>query len=261
MSFGIYREGRSFAHRLCPQTKLLFVLAYMLAVFLAGSLLDCAVLAAVALLAAAACKLTPLQAWRAVRPFAPLIAFVVIFDLLFCADGELLLEWGPLHVSSGGAELALRSAVGFVCMLLATSSLMAVAAPQALADGVALLFKPLVRCGLKVDDLVLALGLALRFIPVLSEELAAIKQAQLARFAPLDDPHPLRRLKAHVPVMVPLFASALRRSQVLALSLENRGYGTGEPGARSSLRSYPLSWRDALALAAAAATLATALLM
>lgn len=256
MSLGIYTPGSTLAHRLDPRCKLMFVLLYLVAAFLVDSVLGFALVALVAVLSLAASGTGVRGAVRALKPFVWLMAFVLVFDVLFVSRGEVLLEAGPITVSTGGIAFAVASVVRFACVLLGTSALMATTSPTELSDGVALLLAPLERLGLRTHGASVAVGMTLRFVPVITEEFGRVREAQGCRGATFEGGL-ASRLKAYVPVIIPLLQGALRRAETLALAMENREYDAH--GARTSIRSYALARADALVLVLAAALLACAI--
>ena len=190
-----------------------------------------------------------LQALRALRPFRWLMGFVLVFNALFTASGTLLLQAGPVQITLGGLLFGVLCVVRFALIMLGTSTLMATTSPTALADGAATLMRPLARLGLRTDDATVAIQLTLRFVPVLVEEFNRIKAAQEARLARFDSPSPLQRARAFIPVITPLFSSALRRSDTLALAMVNREYGTCPAAGRTCIRSYRFDRADVAVLA------------
>ena len=260
VSFGIFRPGSSLVHLLHPATKLIFCLLFMIAGFIAqqpGALAAVA-LAAFASLAASGSSMR--QALRALKPFRWLMGFVLVFNALFTASGALLLQVGPLQITSGGLLFGVLCVLRFVLIMLGTSTLMVTTSPTALADGAAALMRPLACLGLRTDDATVAIQLTLRFVPVLIEELNRIKAAQEARLARFDSPSPLQRARAFIPVITPLFSSALRRSDTLALAMVNREYGAHPAVSRTCLRSYRFDRVDLAVLALGCCIVAIALL-
>lgn len=254
VSFGIFRPGSSLVHLLHPATKLVFCMLFMIAGFIAQ---QPGALAAVALTASGS---SMRQALRALRPFRWLMGFVLVFNALFTASGTLLLQAGPVQITSGGLLFGALCVLRFALIMLGTSTLMATTSPTALADGAAALLRPLARFGLRTDDATVAIQLTLRFVPVLIEEFNRIKAAQEARLARFDSPSPLQRARALVPVITPLFSSALRRSDTLALAMVNREYGTRPPVSRTCLRDYRFNWADLAVLTLGCCIVAIALL-
>lgn len=249
VSFGVFRPGSTLAHALHPAVKLVFCLLFMIAGFIAQRPLALAAVAAVALASLVASGSSLLQALRALRPFRWLMGFVLVFNALFTASGTLLLQAGPVQITLGGLLFGVLCVVRFALIMLGTSTLMATTSPTALADGAATLMRPLARLGLRTDDATVAIQLTLRFVPVLVEEFNRIKAAQEARLARFDSPSPLQRARAFIPVITPLFSSALRRSDTLALAMVNREYGTCPAAGRTCIRSYRFDRADVAVLA------------
>ena len=260
ISFGIYRPGGSFAHLLHPATKLVFCLLFMIAGFIAQRPLALAVVALIAFASIVASGSSVRQSLRALRPFRWLMGFVLVFNALFSASGSLLLQAGPVQITSGGLLFGALCVLRFALIMLGTSTLMATTSPTALADGAATLMKPLARLGLRTDDATIAIQLTLRFVPVLIEEFDRIKAAQEARLARFDSPSPLQRARSFIPVITPLFSSALRRSDTLALAMVNREYGTHPAASRTCIRSYRFGRADVAVLTLGICIVALALL-
>lgn len=246
-SFGVFRPGCSFVHRLDPRTKIIFSLLYIVAAFAASGAIGMAAIAVVAIVAHAFAGFGVQEARRALKPFGWLMAFIVVFDCLFVSSGEILLAWGVVCVSAGGIAFAAESVVRFACMLLATSMLMATTSPTQLTDAISALLAPLRRVGVHVDDVALVLGLTLRFIPTFSDELSRIKKAQASRCANFEDGSWARRVVRLATLATPLLASALRKSTTLAASIASRAYGA--MGMRTCARAYRMGPKDWAALA------------
>lgn len=247
VSFGRYRAGDAPMHCLDARVKIVLCLLYMLAGFAAQGWL--ALLAAavfgVGLLAAA--KTTARQAWASLRPFAPLMVFVGLFDAFFTGNQDIWWQAGPLSFGAQSVAFAAESVIRFAMVAVATSTLMATTNAIQLSDGSAALLAPLRRFGMRVDDMALSLSMTLRFLPLVQEELACIKRAQEARFASFESGSLLQRVKSFVPVIVPLFAGCLRRSQDLALAIQNRAYGAAAN--RTCYREHAISRCDIVAIA------------
>ena len=250
LPFGVFREGGSFAHRLHPATKIVFCLFLMVGGFCLSGPVGMSALVLVSLTSLLAAQISMRQIGAIIRPFLPLLVFVAVFNLLF---SEQL-----FCVSAASFALAAENLLRFVCVLLGSSTLMYATSPIALSDGVYLLASPFSRRRGKVDDAACALGLTFRFTTVLVDEFYQVKSAQQAKMARFDGSL-MHRLRALVPVLTVLFVRALRRSDTLALSLINRGYGLGQK--RSCYRAYCSGWRDAIALALGASLVVLAVVL
>ena len=246
--FGVYRPGSSFAHRLDPRAKIAFVILFFVAAFCAQGPVGLAVLAAAAAASQAASGGTLARALRQMKPFAWLMVFVAIFDALFVRSGAVILEAGPICVSAGGIAFGVENVVRFACLLLGTSALMATTSPAALTDGFALLARPLSRAGVRTDRAQLAVSMTFRFVPTLVAEFDRIRIAQASRAASFGG-NVAQRAFSTVPVLVPLFTSALRRSETLAFAVESRLFGAN-PGGRTRLKTYRMGGCDWAAIAA-----------
>lgn len=245
MNYGIYQRKDTFAHSLDPRAKLIFVAAFLVAAFIAAGWLGLGAVAIVAVLMLSASGIGVRQALTSLKPFAWLMAFVLVINTVF---------------SAAGFAGALQSVARFALVLLGSSTLMATTSPTELTDAAAMLLAPLRGLGVRVDDMALSISMTLRFVPVVLGEFQRVKAAQEARLAKFDQASPLARARAYVPVMVPLFAGALRRSQTLALAIRNRDYG--QPGVgRTRIRAYRLGPVDCVVLLVAALLVLLAVLL
>ena len=257
--FGVYRPGSSFAHRLDPRAKIAFVILFFVAAFCAQGPVGLAVLAAAAAASQAASGGTLARALRQVKPFAWLMVFVAIFDALFVRSGAVILEAGPICVSAGGIAFGVENVVRFACLLLGTSALMATTSPSALTDGFALLSRPLARVGVRTDRAQLAVSMTFRFVPTLVAEFDRIRIAQASRAANFGG-NIAERAISTVPVLVPLFSSALRRSETLAFAVESRLFGAN-PGGRTRLKTYRMGGSDWTAIVAGGVLVTLAIIL
>lgn len=255
---GAFRPGASFAHGLHPSVKLVYCLLFMVAAFIAQSPVAFVAVGAAVVASLIASGSTPTRALRTLKPFCWLMVFVLIFNACFTASGDTIFTLGPVKLTSGGLVFGALSVMRFAFVLLGTSMLMSTTSPTALGDGAERLMRPLRRLGLHIDDLTLAIQLTLRFIPVLLEEFSRIKEAQEMRLARFDAASPFVRARSFVPVIVPLFSSALRRSDTLALAMVNREYGQYR-SVRTCIRPYRFGAAEVGVLAAGVVLLALTL--
>jgi len=253
-----YYPGDSPLHRADPRAKIVAVTALAVALFTRDSFAALAVYAAAGVVAFAVSRVPLRWAWRAVKPVLWLIGLTFVAQVLF-APGEPFFELGPFELSWEGLRLAGFLSVRLVVLILIGSVLTLTTPPVALTDGLAWLGRPLRRLRVPSDELALMVTIALRFIPTLLVELDTIMRAQRARGADFSSGGPLRRARALVPVMVPLFVVSFRRADELALAMEARCYAPGV----ARTRLHPLHARpsDALLLGLAAATIVAASLV
>jgi energy-coupling factor transport system permease protein len=240
---GQYVPGDSPLHRSDPRTKILFISVYLPLVLLADSAADLALLSAVALGGTLLSRISPGVLYGMLKPLLFLIALTAFLHLLFARGGGVVWQWGPLALHDAGVKQAAWTAVRFFLMVLTASLLPLTTAPLALTDGLERLLAPLRRLGVPVHELALMMSVTLRFIPTIWEEAEKIKLAQRARGGALDRGSLPRRLKHAAFLLIPLFVSAIRRAEELAMSMESRCWRGGE--GRTRLRELRLTRLDA----------------
>jgi energy-coupling factor transport system permease protein len=250
MAVAQYYPRPSLIHRLDPRCKVVAVTVMVVGLFLRSSFAALAVyglVAAVALLASG----VPLG-WilRGLRPVLWLLILTFAVQLLF-APGTAFASFGPLHLSWRGLAIAGYLSLRLVVLVVASLLLTLTTPPIALTDALAWLTRPLRRLHVPTEELALMVTIALRFIPTLMQEIDMIMKAQRARGARFDRGGPLRRARALVPVLVPLFILSFRRADELALAMEARCYLPGSP--RTRLHPLRAHRRDAVVLVAVVA--------
>ncbi|MFM1654492.1 energy-coupling factor transporter transmembrane component T family protein [Brevibacillus sp. B_LB10_24] len=246
-AIGQYMPGRSFVHLLDPRSKLLFVLAFAILVFLANNWQTYAILVIFTMLTVAVARISPGYLVRNLKPVWFLILLTIILHLLSTKGGEVYFSWGWLTIEEQGVKQAVFISLRLTLLVLVSSLLTLTTSPLDLTDGMERLLSPLKKIKVPVHEISLMLSIALRFIPTLLEETDKIIKAQMARGADLDSGNLLKRAKNLVPITVPLFISAFRRAEELAWAMEARGYRGGS--GRTRLRQLRLGWRDAAAAA------------
>ncbi len=240
LSFGQYVPSNSPLHRLDPRAKVCGLVLLLTGVFMASRPCDWVIWTAALWLCAALSRTGLGFLFRSVRTVLALIVVTSVLNLLF-AQGEPLWEWGVFSVSREGIELAWTMALRLVLLVLFANLLTLTTSPMALSDGLERLFSPLKRVGFPAHELAMMMTIALRFIPTLLSETDRVLKAQLARGADLDRGTVLRRMKAFVPVLVPLFVIVFQRADDLAVAMEARCYRGGE----GRTRMKPFVWRAA----------------
>ena len=253
-----YYAGDSLMHRLDPRAKFVAVSALAVALFVRDSFLGLAVYAAAAALAYAISGVPVRWFWRAFKPLLWLVGLTFFAQVVF-APGTPFFSFWFIHLSWSGIELAAFLSLRLVVLVLAGSVLTLTTAPIALTDGLAWLGRPLRRIKVPTDELALMVTIALRFIPTLLVELDTIMRAQRARGADFRSGGLRERVRALVPVLIPLFVLSFRRADDLALAMEARCY---RPGIVRT-RLHPLRARraDVLLLVITAAVIAAGLLV
>ncbi len=229
-------------HRLDPRSKLLALLMIIAAVFTVNSLLLLIPFFLLALLLHAGSRIPFRFMVRGLRPIIIIIALTLFLHVFFTRGGRVLFRYGPIAVESVGVEMGLFTVFRLILLILFTMLVTLTTTPLALTGGMEFFLRPLKYLGIPVAEIAMILTIALRFIPVLMEESERIIRAQTARGANFKEGHIFRRIRYLVPVMIPLFVSAFRRADELAVAMESRCYRVG--GRRSSLHEQSFGRND-----------------
>ena len=247
VTLGQYFPGNTAIHRLDPRTKLVLVIVYIAALFVAS---HAASYALVFVFLAAVVWISKIQIKVLLRSMKPLIFIIVLTGLLnlFYGTGEPLVQFWIFKITRNGIENAAFMLLAGTFMLTYTTS------PIALTDGLESLLSPLKKLHAPVHELSMMMCIALRFIPTLLEETDKIMSAQKARGADFESGNLLARAKAMIPIMVPLFISAFRRADELATAMECRCYHGGE--GRTRLKQLHYTRLDTMAYVLGLALLA-----
>jgi energy-coupling factor transport system permease protein len=247
---GRYHPADSPLHDLDPRAKLLATAVLVMGLFLVTSIPGLLLVGAALAVLVIVGRVPPVELLRLLRPVLILVALTALFQVLFSREGEMLFSWGVLEVHEGGLEKGLFLALRIVLLVSAAGLLTATTTPVALADGMEDLLSPLKRLRFPAHEVAMMMTIALRFIPTLYEEAQKVIKAQAARGADFSEGGLVARLRATVPVLVPLTVGAFRRADELAEAMESRGYRGGE--GRTRYRELRFRARDALAVAGAA---------
>ncbi len=245
--FGQYVPGDSPVHRLEPRVKLGLVAAYTALLFTVHSWSGFAIAATTVIIAIAASRVPWRIAFRGLSPVAFLLVFTLAANSLRWRPSVALLRLGPLAVNGPGLATGLFFVTRIVLLVVGTSLLTLTTSPVALTDALGRLMRPLVVVRVPVDDIATMFSIALRFIPTTAEEAEKLVVAQTARGAVFDEGGPIRRARAWIPVLVPLFVNLFRRADALAIAMESRCYtGVG----RTRLHDPRMRVTDWMTLAA-----------
>ena len=240
ITLGQYFPGQSIIHRLDPRTKLIMLVVYIVALFLAGSWVSYCLM--FLFLAAVIWMSTiPLKSiLRGMKPLVMILIFTGVLNLFFTQEGEVIFHFWILTVTTGGLSRAVMMMSRILMLITGTFLLTYTTSPIALTDGLESLMKPLKKVGVPVHELSMMMCIALRFIPTLIEETDKIMCAQKARGADFETGSLMDRAKALIPILVPLFISAFRRADELATAMECRCYQGGEGRTKMKLLRYHL---------------------
>ncbi len=238
ITLGQYFPGNSFIHRLDPRTKILATLIYIVAIFLADTPLAYGILVAFAALVIAVSRLPLGMVLKSIKPVGIIIVLTMLIHM-FTAPGEnIVFAWKFFKVTQEGLELGTKMALRLILLLLFSSILTFTTSPIVLTDGIEKLLRPFKAIGVPAHELAMMMTIALRFIPTLLEETDRIMKAQTARGADFSSGNIIERAKNMLPLLVPLFVSAFRRAEELAIALEARCYRGGEGRTRMHELAY-----------------------
>ena len=258
ITLGQYFPGTSLAHRLDPRTKLLLTVIYIVALFCAKSFFSYLLIALVLFTGIKVSGVAPKALVRGLKPILFIICFTAVLNL-FYTPGETLASFWIFKITKEGIFTAFFMVLRITMLIMGTFLLTYTTSPIALTDGLETLLGPLKRLKVPVHELSMIMSIALRFIPTLIEETDKIMSAQKARGADFESGNLIERAKALVPILVPLFISAFRRADELAVAMECRCYHGGE--GRTKLHVLRYKPRDYLVLAAYGAVLAGVLVL
>lgn len=242
-TLGQFYPAESPLHSLDPRAKILAVAALVLGLFLVDSAAGFALVTG-ALAAGVALSKVPAGVFvKVLRPVIFIAVLTAVFQVFFSREGAVVFQWAFVEVHEGGIRLGFILALRILLLVSAAGLLTATTAPVTLADGIEDLLSPLKKIRVPAQEISMMMTIALRFIPTLQQEAQKIMKAQAARGAEFDDGGPIRRVKAMIPVLVPLTVGAFRRADELAEAMESRGYKGG--GGRTRYRELRLGMRDA----------------
>jgi len=245
MTIGQYYPTDSIIHKLDPRLKIACTFIFLVSLFIQRNVLGYGLatllLATVIIVGGLPLKLI----LRGLRPILILLLITVIFNLFLTGGGELIISFGFLNIYENGLRTAVFMGVRLVYLIIGSSVMTFTTTPNALTDGLEALLKPLERFRVPVHEVAMMMSIALRFIPILLEEADKIRKAQIARGADLDTGNILQKVKATIPIIVPLFISAFRRADDLALAMESRCYHGSE--GRTKMKPLVYSSRDYVA--------------
>ena len=238
ITLGQYFPGNSFIHRLDPRTKLIMLIVYIVALFVAVSWVSYAVMLAFLIGCIAISQIPPKSIVRGMKPMVMILAFTAILNLFMTQGETVLVKFWIITITLEGVVRAIQMMVRILILNTGATLLTYTTSPIALTDGLESLLSPLKKLHLPVHELAMMMCIALRFIPTLIEETDKIMSAQKARGADFETGKLMDRVKALVPILIPLFISAFRRADELATAMECRCYHGGEGRTKMKLLRY-----------------------
>ncbi len=246
ITIGQYYPVDSKIHRLDPRIKILISFLYLISLFIVEDI-RVFVLVTLFLIGIIQISKVPMNyILRGLKPIFLIIIFAFTINL-FMTPGDPVFEYGFLTITLQGIYQAVFMVLRLIYLIIGTSLLTLTTSPIALTDGIEHLLTPYKKIGLPAHELAMMMTIALRFIPTLLEETDKIMKAQMARGADFESGNILNRAKALIPLLVPLFISAFRRADELAMAMEARCYRGGENRTRMKVLKY--EGRDVVAAA------------
>ena len=242
ITLGQYFPGDTVVHRLDPRTKLILVVLYIVALFQAKGWVGYALVLLVTALCMALSHISPKNIFKGLRPMLFIIALTALLNIFYTSGTPIRPGW---IVTWEGIDRAVKMMLRITLLIAGTFLLTYTTSPIALTDGLEKLLDPLKRIRVPVHEMTLMMSMALRFIPTLIEETDKIMSAQRARGADFETGSLLRRAKALLPILVPLFVSSFRRADELAVAMESRCYHGGE--GRTRMKQMKFSRADLIA--------------
>lgn len=256
ITLGQYFPGDTVVHRLDPRTKLLLVIVYIVGLFNSAGWASYAFVIIVTALSMAISKIKPKSALKGLKPLVIIIILTAVLNI-FYTDGTPIVEgW---IITWEGIERAVMMSLRIIILIVGTFMLTYTTSPIALTDGLEIMMGPLKKIKIPVHEMSMMMSMALRFIPTLIEETDKIMSAQKARGADFDSGNLFQRAKALLPILVPLFVSAFRRADELAVAMESRCYHGGK--GRTRMKQLRMQGIDAWALVLGAVFLAAIFVM
>ncbi|MBQ6042049.1 MAG: energy-coupling factor transporter transmembrane protein EcfT [Oscillospiraceae bacterium] len=246
ITLGQYFPMDSVVHRMDARYKIIITMVFLVMLFWGQhltSLLAGLLFVAVAMICS---KIPPKMLLKSIKPIVPVLVITGVLNLFLLSGGKVLWEWKFIKLTEQGVQTSVFMLVR-ICLLIAGTSLLTyTTSPIVLTDAIESLLSPLKKLKMPVHELAMMMTIALRFIPTLIEETDKIMAAQKARGADMESGSLIQRAQALVPILIPLFVSAFRRAEELALAMECRCYHGGE--GRTRLRQLKSGLRDYVAL-------------
>lgn len=245
VAFGQYYPSDSVVHRLDARVKLLLTLLFVIAIFFINSYFGFMLTLVVLLIVILFAKLPIISVLKSVRGILFIVLFTAVINLFFIKDGEVLVQSGIITITKTGVHTTIKMVLRLVLLISGASLLSLTTTPVELADGIESLMAPLKLIRVPVRDIAMIMSIALRFIPTLFEETNKIISAQKARGASFDTGNIFSRVKALLPVLIPLFVNSFRRADELAFAMDARCYNATDK--RTKMKKAKLGLGDAIA--------------
>lgn len=254
ITIGQYFPGKSFIHKMDARVKIVLTLAVIVSFFICKNFYSLALCTAFAVFIVAAGRISPKTVFKSVKPLGVIIVITSLLNLFYGQGEPLVTLFNRFSITADGIYTAVFMAVRIIMLVVVGSMLTYTTTPTDLTDAIERLFSPLKIFKLDIHTLAMTMTIALRFIPTLTEEIEKIMAAQKSRGADMESGGLIRRAKALVPILIPLFISSFRRANELAYAMDCRCYKGGE--GRTKMKQVKAGRRDFAAAAAVAALFA-----
>ncbi len=246
VALGQYFPGSSLMHRLDPRVKLLLTIAIIVLIFFVHTYWGYLAVLAMLMLAVACSRISVKFVLKGIKPMWFVILLTFVMNIFFLTGEKILWEWGIIKIYWEGIEKAIELAIRLILLVMCSTILTLTTSPKEITDALESLLRPLKVIRFPVHEMALMMSIALRFIPTLMEETDRIMKAQTARGASFDSGGLMEKAKGMIPILVPLFVSAFKRADELALAMEARCYHGGDN--RTRMKVFHVQLRDYLAL-------------
>lgn len=246
VALGQYFPGSSLMHRMDPRVKLLLTIAIIVLIFFVHTYWGYLAVLGMLLLAVACSRISVKFVLKGIKPMWFVILLTFIMNIFFLTGEKILWQWGAIKIYQEGLEKAIELAIRLILLVMCSTILTLTTSPKEITDALESLLRPLKIVHFPVHEMALMMSIALRFIPTLMEETDRIMKAQTARGASFDSGGLMEKAKGMIPILVPLFVSAFKRADELALAMEARCYHGGDN--RTRMKVFHVQPRDYLAL-------------
>ncbi|MCI6235953.1 MAG: energy-coupling factor transporter transmembrane protein EcfT [Firmicutes bacterium] len=258
ITIGQYYQTESPIHRLDPRVKLIATFAYIVSLFVVHSWTGYLIAAVAVAIVIAASHVPFGYIMRGMKAVMMILMITVIFNL-FLTEGRPLVHFWKLTITYEGVDFASKMAVRLIFLIIGSSLMTLTTTPNQLTDALEDVLGPLKKIHVPVHEISMMMSIALRFIPILMEETDKIMKAQMARGADFESKNLMKKIQSLVPLLVPLFISAFRRANDLAMAMEARCYRGGD--GRTKMKPLVYCRRDYAAYALLAAYFAVCVVL
>lgn len=246
MIFGRFVPVDSPVHRMDPRSKLVIIFLFVCIIFVANNWITYGLIGLYAILMLSLSRIPFRFLYGGLKPVIWLVLFTLLLQIFFTKEGHIVYELGPVKIYDEGLRQGIFISMRFFFLILMTSLLTLTTTPIEITDGLETMLNPLKKIKFPVHEMALMMSISLRFIPTLMEETDKIMKAQMARGVEFSSGPIRERMKAVIPLLIPLFVSSFKRAEELAIAMEARGYRGGE--GRTKYRQLSWNLRDSMQL-------------